>query len=277
MGAKVATQMLGPDGTKALAPSGAAVVGQEFQADPVALGQVATGLLDLLPVLQHTTAEYAYLRQTTRTNNAAVVAEGATKPTSVYSVTRIEQSLAVVAHLSEGIPRYWLLDNGALEMFVENELTFGLQVAVEAKVLTDVNATSGIQTQAYSTSVLTTLRKGLTNLETAGYAAGAIVLHPSDWEGVELALSSMNAIEHLALPYDRTTRRLFGVPVTGAWPSPACIRRSSARRSSVIVAGVGQRATSPDDFGGVAVFVWVYGHSAGPPRRIMRKFRKIRR
>ena len=159
MGAKVATQMLGPDGTKALAPSGAAVVGQEFQADPVALGQVATGLLDLLPVLQHTTAEYAYLRQTTRTNNAAVVAEGATKPTSVYSVTRIEQSLAVVAHLSEGIPRYWLLDNGALEMFVENELTFGLQVAVEAKVLTDVNATSGIQTQAYSTSVLTTLRK----------------------------------------------------------------------------------------------------------------------
>ena len=53
-------------------------------------------------------------------------------------------------------------------MFVENELTFGLQVAVEAKVLTDVNATSGIQTQAYATSVLTTLRKGLTKLEVSG-------------------------------------------------------------------------------------------------------------
>ena len=31
---------------------------------------------------------------------------------------------------------------------------------------------------------------------------------------MELALSSTNAIEHLSLPYDPATRRLFGVPVT---------------------------------------------------------------
>ena len=49
-------------------------------ADPVALGQMATGLLDVLPVMQHTTAEYAYLRQSVRTNNAAVVADGAVNP-----------------------------------------------------------------------------------------------------------------------------------------------------------------------------------------------------
>ena len=85
-----------------------------------------------------------------RTNNAAVVAEGATKPTSIYCVTRIEGALVVVAHLSEGIPRFWLLDNSALETFVDNELQYGLQVAVEAKVLADVNGTSGIQTQTYS-------------------------------------------------------------------------------------------------------------------------------
>ena len=36
--------------------------------------------------------------QTTRTSNTAVVAEGGTKPTSVFSVTRIEDSLDVVAH-----------------------------------------------------------------------------------------------------------------------------------------------------------------------------------
>ena len=40
MGAQVAATML-PDGVKALAPSGAAVVGQEFKPDPVALGQPA--------------------------------------------------------------------------------------------------------------------------------------------------------------------------------------------------------------------------------------------
>ena len=72
MGGQIAARMMS-DGTKALAPSGATVVGQEFTADPVALGQVATGLLDVLPTKQHTSAEYAYLAQTTRTNNAAVV------------------------------------------------------------------------------------------------------------------------------------------------------------------------------------------------------------
>src|SRR6478752_4762812 len=163
--------------------------------------------------MAHSSPEYAYLRQTVRTNTAAVVAEGATKPTSIYSVIRVEDKLVVVAHLSEGIPQYWLLDNSSLETFVDNELTYGLQVAVEAKVLTDINATSGIHTQSSATSVLTTLRKGITKLEPAGYTASSIVLHPTDWESVELALSSTNAVEHLSLPYDPASRRLFGVPV----------------------------------------------------------------
>ena len=42
--------------------------------------------------------------------------------------------------------------------------------------------------------------KGRTKLETAGYAASALVLHPLNWEGVELALASSNAVEHLSLP-----------------------------------------------------------------------------
>ena len=108
----------------------------------------------------------------------------------MYTVTKIEDSLEVIAHLSEGIPRHWLIDNASLEASLPNELEFGLRAAIEAKVLTDINATSGIQTQAYATSVLATLRKGITKLETAGYTASAFVLHPTDWEGVELALSS---------------------------------------------------------------------------------------
>jgi HK97 family phage major capsid protein len=215
MAARLAGQIRPPDHLqKALSPSGAAVVSQEFTADPVALGRAPLGLLDVIPVIPHATPEISYLRQTARTNNAAVVPAGALKPTSVYSVTRIEASLQVIAHLSEGIARHWLLDNTALEQFLANELEFGLQVAVESKVLADINGTSGIQSQAYSTSVLATLRRGITKLETAGYTAGAFVLAPGDWEGVELGLSSVAAIEHLSLPYDPATRRLFGVPVT---------------------------------------------------------------
>ncbi len=39
------------------------------------------------------------------------------------------------------------------------------------------------------------------------------MVHPTDWEGVELALSSTSAIEHLSLPYDPASRRLLNVPV----------------------------------------------------------------
>ena len=159
-----------------------AVVGQEMKPDLVALGQPALSLLDVIPVVAHATTEFAYMRQTVRTNNAAVVAEGAVKPTSVYSVNKIPNSLAVVAHLSEAIPRFWLIDQVSLDTFVSSELEYGLRLAVESKVLTDVNATSGIQLQAYATTVLTVLRKSITKLETArpSRTAGAkrVVAHP---------------------------------------------------------------------------------------------------
>ena len=69
------------------------------------------------------------MRQTRRTNNAAVVAEGAVKPTSVYSVERVEDKLDVIAHLSEGVPRYWFVDTAALQGFLANELDYGLRMA----------------------------------------------------------------------------------------------------------------------------------------------------
>ncbi|ART69933.1 phage major capsid protein [Mycobacterium dioxanotrophicus] len=198
---------------KSLAADGSAVVAQEFQPNPIALGKPATSLLDILPTRTHGSPQYAFLRQTSRTNNAAVVADGATKPTSSYGITRVEQSLTVVAHLSEAIPQYWLNDNSQLTSFVQTELQYGLSRAVEAKVLADIDATSGIATQAWATSIPVTLRKALTQLEVAGYVAHAIVLHPSDFETIELALSTTNAVEHLGLPYDPAQRRLYGVPI----------------------------------------------------------------
>jgi hypothetical protein len=217
MAAAVASNMLGgPDGgTKALAPSGATVVGLDFDENPLALGRVATGLLDVLPVILHDSPHFQFLRQgiTGRTNNAAVVADGAVKPTSPLGVEMVDNMLSVVAHLSELIPRYWLTDNAALQRFVSDELGFGLRLAIEAKVVADINGTSGIQTQAFSTSALMTIRKSLTKLEAAGLVAVSIVVHPTAWEGVELALASTNAVEHMALPYDPASRRLYGVPV----------------------------------------------------------------
>ena len=218
MAATIARNMLGgaDGGSKALAPSGATVVGLDFEADPIALGRVATNLLNVLPVIEHDSPLFAYIRQgmAGRTNNAGVVLDGAVKPVSPLGVEQIQNALQVLANLSEGtINRYWLLDNVALQRFIAEELRYGISLALEAKVLADVNATSGIQTQAFVTSQLVTIRTSLTKLEAAGLVAGSIVLHPTAWQNVELALTTVNAVETRGLPYDPATRRLFGVPI----------------------------------------------------------------
>ena len=67
-----------PDGMKALAPSGASVVGQEMKPDPVSLGQPALSLLDVIPTVTHAQTEFAYMRQTVRTDRAGVLGQNST-------------------------------------------------------------------------------------------------------------------------------------------------------------------------------------------------------
>jgi HK97 family phage prohead protease len=210
---KLTAKILGENGEKAIAPSGSAITGQEFQADPVALGRPALSLLQILPVTRHSSPNFAYLRQNVRDNKAAIVPEGTVKPTSVFSVERVEAALAVIAHLSEGLPKYWLEDAPAVSAWLTSELTTGLAAAVEAMALATINATSGVQTNAYATSALATLRTSVTKLELQGLTPAAFIVGPNSWQQIELAVSSTNAVEHLGLPYDPATRRLFGVPV----------------------------------------------------------------
>lgn len=46
-----------------------------------------------------------------------------------------------------------------------------------------------------------------------GHDPSSFVIHPTDWEGVELALSTTNSVEHQGLPYNPAIRALYGVPV----------------------------------------------------------------
>ena len=121
-------------------------------------------------------------------------------------MTRIENSLVVIAHLSEGIPRHWLLDNTSLEAFLSSELEFGLAQAVETKALADINGTSGIQTQAYATSVLTTLRKASRNSRPPATQRPRSY-SPDRLGGCRARTDQSNAVEHLRCP---TIRRRGG-------------------------------------------------------------------
>ncbi|MCT1884983.1 phage major capsid protein [Dietzia cinnamea] len=210
------------DGQKALIAGGTAtatVIARDVAAQP----QLPTSLLETIAVVGLDSPTYRYLRQTSRAMNADVVAPGAEKPTSSVGLTPVEDHLRVVAHLSEGIAKYDLLDTRNLQTFVQAELHWGLMTKVEQLVLSGdgqgenpagILAQSGIQTQEFSGDILTTIRKAITATESLGYLPNVIALSPADWEAVELSRTSGSGEFVLdASPVDRAARRLYGIQV----------------------------------------------------------------
>lgn len=211
---------------RALVASGSTLAPAELlDNSPVDMGKPATALLDVLPVRTVETGEYSYLRQTTRTNNAAPVAVSATKPTSVFTLTRINGTLQVVAHLSEPIHEPWLSDVRSLEQFIESEMAAGIGSALENQILNGngtapqlegiIGASTG--TQAYATSPLVTIRTGLAQIEAAGLKPSAVVLASADWLAIETAtLTAGNYVlgqGTVGAPLDAIKRTVWGVPV----------------------------------------------------------------
>ncbi|MFI6812252.1 phage major capsid protein [Nonomuraea sp. NPDC050328] len=238
-GEKTLRRMLGGDrpgdlfGAKAvLSPTGAVTTPVAAPA-PYVQGQPATSLLSLIP-RQPTDTHFSYLRQTTRTNNAAPVAEGARKPTSIYTLELIEDRCRVIAHLSEEVPRQVLADLPALQQFLDGEMRYGIDLAVEGQILNGSGAgenmrgilnTSGVQVQAFATSKLLSIRSGITKLQNLGYEAGAIALRPVDWEAIETSVtdagSFIGAEAGQGTPVDAMRRTLYGVPVALSLAVPA--------------------------------------------------------
>ncbi len=230
---KVQAQASGSGGAKALTVSGSAALPFGAVLDP-RLPSNAVHLSQLLPVVQAPTGSFQYLRQTTRTNNAAPVDLGGLKPTSVFGLERVSDDLITVAHLTEQVPRQYLEDEPSLTDFLASELVYGLMLAIDDQVvngdgavgappteLVGILATSGIQTQAFDTSALKSIRLGLAKLAIAGVVPDtgndpssgvAIALHPSDFAAIELTVDSAgNYIT--GGPINSADRRLWGVPV----------------------------------------------------------------
>lgn len=215
-------------GTKSLLPSGETAVSVTVSPNIVTSARPLSELLATIPVVTQSSPVFRFLRQTARTNNAAVVKSGDTKPTSVYGLTPIEGELKVIAHLSEGIDKYSLEDVTNLEQFVTDEMIYGLYRALENQVLNGVGEvtgppakneltgmlnTSGIQSQAFATDLLTTTRKAVTAVESIGHTAGTFVLSPADWEKLELARTETAGSLELGGPVDRAKRTLWGVNI----------------------------------------------------------------
>jgi HK97 family phage major capsid protein len=192
----------------------------------VSLTRDRTVIRDLIPTVPVTTNAIDYAVQTTRTNNAAPVAEGASKPYSDYVWSSVTVVVKTIAHLAK-ITRQAMDDAPRLVAEIDSEMRYGLGLVEEAQILygTGVGQNlAGIVPQAtafalpatYVTDTMATeldvLRYAMLQIEDENLSPDGIVLNSADWARIE-TLKDTTGRYLIGNPQGTTSPRLWNLPV----------------------------------------------------------------
>jgi HK97 family phage major capsid protein len=190
-------------------PSGTPGSFGTIQRDPIIVPPMRTRRVrDLFPARTTTAAVIEYFSMTGFTNAASSVAERnagnsafAAKPQSGFTFTGQQAPVRTLAHW-EAAHRNVLADEPQLRSIIDNELLYGLRLQEDEQILngnglgenlTGILQTNGIQTFDKSgdgevtDNYADTIRRAATLSFLAYYEPTGVVLHPNDWERIELS------------------------------------------------------------------------------------------
>jgi len=193
-------------------PSGTPAAFGQVQRDPIVLpAERKHRVRDLFPVRRTNAAIVEYFRQTGFTNNAAAVGEYASasftaKPQSTLAFEGFQAPVRTLAHW-EAAHRNVLADEPQLRSIIDNELLYGLRLEEDDQILNGAGTgenlegileTTGIQTYAWSAGASApvsdtkadAIRRAATLSFLAYYEPTGVILHPNDWEDIELTKNS---------------------------------------------------------------------------------------
>lgn len=229
-------------GMKALinlgSPSG--LVAPERFSYPVELSMWGRPLTvrDLVTVGQTGSDTVEYARLSSTTNAAAPVAtatadgvidgttitnaQGGLKPQSAMVWAKETATVKTIAHWVAATRRA-LSDAGQLRTLIDQFLRYGLEEELEDQMVTGAGTgenftgilnTSGVQAQAFSTSIPDTIRKAITKVRVTGKSnVNGILMNPADAETVDLLKDSTGRYFG-AGPFGATgPSTLWGIPV----------------------------------------------------------------
>lgn len=200
-------------------------------------------LRDLVTQGMTTSDTVEYVRVTAFTNAAAPTAEGTTtsngtKPESALTTAKVTTPVRTIAHWIP-VTKRALSDAAQIRTLIDNFLQYGLEEELEDQMIsgdgtgenfTGLASTSGLQTQAWNTNMLTTLRKARTLVRTVGRSrANAYVLNPADVEALDL-LTDNEARYYMGGPTGGIGGGFGGQPML--WNVPVI-------ESEAVAAGVG--------------------------------------
>lgn len=208
--------------------SAGAMVRNAYYPEITELGRRPLTIRDVVTNLQTGSDTVEFVRITQETNAAAPTAEatatsGASgvKPESTLAFEKVSTIVRTIAHWIPATKRS-LSDAAQLRGLIDAFLRYGLEEELEDQMVTGNSAgenftgilnTSGRQSQAYDTSLLKTTRVARRKVQTVGRRRpNAFILHPIDWESIDLLQDAENRY-YMGGPRDILTPRLWGLPV----------------------------------------------------------------
>lgn len=212
---------------KAAITSGGASAGPLIQPDRIGMilpMDRRLFLRDLLNWGRTTSNAIEYVQELLYTNNAAPVAELATKPESDLTFEMKSAPVATIAHWIKASKQV-LADAPMLQSYINGRLMYGLKLKEEQQLLKGSGVglnLNGIYTQAtaYANPGVTVqaetpidrLRLAMLQVALSEFDTDGIVLNPIDWAGIELTKTTDNAYL-FASPTGQVAPTLWGRPV----------------------------------------------------------------
>lgn len=178
---------------------------------------------DILSKGRTTSNAIQYVQETGFTNRAATVKEGNTKPESSLEFNLVTTPVQTIAHWMQASKQV-LQDVPALQSYIDTRLRYGLALVEEDQLLAGDGTGSNLlglipQSTPFDTARRKTgdtridiIRRAMTQVRLAEYRADAILLHPTDWEEIELTKADDGSYIW-ANPQGLLGPTLWGLPV----------------------------------------------------------------
>jgi HK97 family phage major capsid protein len=180
---------------------------------------------DLLTPGRTSAMAIQYPKETGFTNSAAVASEssGEAKAQSEMKFDLVTSTVVTIAHWILA-HRNILADAPMLASYIDGRMRYGLSYVEDNALLNGAGGAdlNGIYTQATAStanlavvtapSKLDVLRAAMLQATLANIPPTGIVLHPTDWFGIETTKDTAGAYI-IGNPQDGTNRRLWGLPV----------------------------------------------------------------
>ena len=230
-------------------PAGAVDFATTFDKNVVTAARTPLVVRDLFGAETISGSTLVYLVEGAIQGAPDVTAEGAEKPQIHFAdPTPKTVSLAKIAcHIKESDE--YIDDYPFLASAINGRLIYELGLVEQNKLVTDLLATSGIQTGTYAANAKAEaiadaiLQAAMDVQQSSGFAADAILINPADWYALRIGKDADNRYYGGGYFGDQTIPNLWGIPV--------CV--STATAAGTIVVGAFKTCGSVVAKGGISV------------------------